>query len=78
MHAQLKLAVLLDGRPQYQLARDLGWSESRLCRVIRGVIDATPADRARIAELLGVPERKLFDREHRSGGPSSPARRGRP
>jgi hypothetical protein len=25
-----------------------------------------------------VPERKLFDREHRSGGPSSPARRGRP
>jgi hypothetical protein len=50
----LKLAVLRSGRPQYQLARELGWSESRLSRAIRGVIPISAEERVALHRTLGL------------------------
>jgi transcriptional regulator with XRE-family HTH domain len=56
----LKLALLRRGERQYELASRLGIGETRLSRIVRGRVEATPEERARIAEALGVPERELF------------------
>ncbi|MCC6651695.1 MAG: helix-turn-helix transcriptional regulator [Candidatus Eisenbacteria bacterium] len=54
MNLKLKLALLENGGPQYVIARKMGVSETRLSRIIRGRIEPTPAETARLSELLGV------------------------
>jgi len=56
----LKMALLERREPQYALAARIGMSESQLSRIVRGRRVATPAERARIAQALGVSEQELF------------------
>ncbi len=60
MNVQLKVQVLLAGKPQIQLARELGISEAQLSRIIQGW--ATPCQelKTRIASLLGCKVEDIF------------------
>jgi len=57
------MAVLRDPRPQYQIAREVGRSDCWFSKCVHGLTDPTPEDRARIAEVLGVPAKQLFGPE---------------
>ena len=52
----LFLVIVRDPRNQYEIARDVGRCPSWLSSVMHGITDPKPADRARIAGALGVPE----------------------
>ncbi len=54
MNLKLKLALIKNGDPQYVIAKRMGISETRLSGIIRGRIEPTPAESARLSELLGV------------------------
>ncbi len=60
MNENLKITLLRTGLPQYALAQSLGWSESRLSRIVSGRIQPTAQERDSIAEQLGVPRDQLF------------------
>jgi len=60
MNTMLKLALLTDLRPQYQIAEELGWSESRLSRVITGRVDLTEEEKEQLAKVLGRTAPDLF------------------
>lgn len=60
MMVSLKLALLRRGEPQYELASRLGIGETRLSRIVRGRVKATPEERTSIANALGLPEADLF------------------
>jgi transcriptional regulator with XRE-family HTH domain len=61
MKKLLKLKVLELGIPQYELARELGLSETRLSRIIRGRLDPTADEREKIARCLHTSVKELFD-----------------
>jgi len=45
---------------QYEAARAIGISETRLSRVVRGRIEATPQEKGALARLLGTTVEDLF------------------
>ena len=51
---KLKAAVVLEYGSQVEAARALGWSESRLSRLINGRIEPRPEDARLIQKKLGV------------------------
>jgi len=61
----LKNAIGQAGLTQRQIAKEIGISEFRLCKVLTGRLRARPRERRRIAGLLGVPLGKLFRRVRR-------------
>ena len=58
---KLKVAVVASGEPQYELAQRAGLSETVVSRIVRGRRIASPEERKRLADALGVPERQLFE-----------------
>lgn len=62
-------AAGLRGLAQYQLAEGAGMSESRMSRCLNGRFEFTPAERMRIADVLGFDQGWLFER------PKPPKRR---
>lgn len=54
MNWKLKLLVLQAQRPQWAIAQDLNWSESRFSRVLSGRIPLTEHDAQQLAHVLGV------------------------
>ena len=51
---KLKAAVVLEYGSQVEAARALGWSESRLSRLINGWIEPRPEDVQLIQQKFGV------------------------
>ena len=51
---KLKAAVVLEYGSQVEAARALGWSESKLSRLINGRIEPQPEDARLIQDRLGV------------------------
>lgn len=45
---------------QYELARVIGSSESKLSRALSGRLEFAPEERTKIADVLGFPEPWLF------------------
>ena len=56
----LRLAVLQDGRPHYQIASSAGLSESIFSRILIGRRAPNRDERTRIAGALKCPEYALF------------------
>ena len=56
----LYLAIVKDSRTQFEIAADVGRSAAWLSRVMHGIVDPQPADKARVAGALGLPESELF------------------
>ena len=49
------------GLVQYQLAEAAGMNESRMSRCLNGRFEFTPAERERIADVLGFEQAWLFE-----------------
>ncbi len=60
LNVPLKIALVRTGKRQFELADALGLSELRLSQILHGRTTPTEAERARMAEVLGVSERVLF------------------
>ncbi len=56
----LKIAIIAAGRPQYELARVAGLSETRLSRLATGRVQPSADERRVLAEALGVAISQLF------------------
>ncbi len=54
MRLDFKLAVIKSGRPQYEIAREVGVPESRLSKFIRGYGSLRPEQVEKLASILGL------------------------
>lgn len=61
MHLDLKVAIVCSGKPQYRFAQEIGVSESRLSKYLRGYGSLRSEQIEKLAELLGL--QKEFVRE---------------
>jgi plasmid maintenance system antidote protein VapI len=60
----LKMALMRRGVRQYDAARLLGITDTRMSRIICGRLKATEEEKKRLAQLLQMPAEELFaDRE---------------
>jgi len=56
MHLDLKVAIVRSGKPQYRFAQQIGVSESRLSKYLRGYGSLRREQIEKLAELLGLQE----------------------
>ena len=54
MRLNVKLAIIKTGRPQYDIARELGVPESTLSKFVRGYGVLRPEQEQKLVELLGL------------------------
>jgi transcriptional regulator with XRE-family HTH domain len=52
MHLDLKVAIVRSGKPQYRFAQEIGVSESRLSKYLRGYGSLRPEQLKKLAEPL--------------------------
>jgi plasmid maintenance system antidote protein VapI len=52
MRLDIKLAIVRSGRPQYDIARELGVPESTLSKFVRGYGKLQPEQEAKLTQLL--------------------------
>lgn len=57
----LKMALMRRGVRQYDAARLLGITETRLSRIMCGRLEATEDEKRKLARLLQTPTEELFD-----------------
>lgn len=60
MNTKLKLAFIASGITQYEAARALGASETRVSRIVQGRVAPTEAEKGRLAEVLARSVEELF------------------
>jgi transcriptional regulator with XRE-family HTH domain len=60
MNIKLKLALIQSGRSQFEVAQQLGISETRLSRLVRGRLPPSDDEAKRIARILRVSPTQLF------------------
>ena len=60
MNLSLKLAVVASGRPAYQIASELGITDTRLSKIILGLLQPRPEEQIKLATILGKKESELF------------------
>lgn len=60
MNKALKHAIVDDGRTQRAIARRLRMDETRLSRIVKGELQATKQERAKLARHLQRPVSELF------------------
>ena len=63
MNGKLKLALLTRGKPQYEVADELGMSETKLSRIVHGRLEPTATEMRDIAVLFGVHPDDLFSND---------------
>jgi len=68
MLLDLKFAILKEERHQYELASEIGMSETRLSRIILGRAQPTADERRSIARALNMSEDELFGEPSDEGG----------
>jgi plasmid maintenance system antidote protein VapI len=56
----LKMALMRRGVRQYDAARLLGITDTRMSRIICGRLEATDEEKKRLAQLLQTPAEELF------------------
>jgi hypothetical protein len=54
MRLDIKLAIVKSGRPQYDIAQELGVPESTLSKFVRGRAALRPEQERKLMELLGL------------------------
>ena len=60
MNWKLKLLVMQDGRPQWEIAQELGWSESKLSRVIHERIPLGIEGTQQLAAVLHISQEDIY------------------
>ena len=60
MFPEIKISIIRSGKHSYQVARDLGWSASKLSQIIAGIHPASLDEKKRLSDYLGQPACKLF------------------
>lgn len=60
MRLDLKVGIISSGLRSYEVARELGWSPSKISAIISEVYDPTPAEKEAIAEVLGKSVTDIF------------------
>jgi transcriptional regulator with XRE-family HTH domain len=60
--SRLKVALVESRRFAYDVAREVGVSETRLSRIVNGRILPTPDEAARLARALGIPVAEIATR----------------
>jgi transcriptional regulator with XRE-family HTH domain len=65
MNGRLKLAIIAKGRKQYELAAEMGMSETRLSRIVSGRLAPSADEQHKLARLLDVPVEALFTTANR-------------
>ena len=63
MRVNLKIAILVSGRTQRQLAAVCEIPENRFSSIVNGWTDPRDAERGAIAAVLGRPIEELFERQ---------------
>jgi transcriptional regulator with XRE-family HTH domain len=51
---ELKVAILMSGRPQYEFAKELGISDSQLSRYLHDRVSLPPEQVVKLRALLGL------------------------
>lgn len=69
MNRELKMALVLDERPAWRIAIEAGISPTKLSRIVAGLREARPEERAALARVLNASERKLFRSKPQRKGP---------
>ena len=67
MRMDLKIAIVKCGKPQYQIAQELGIPESRLSKYLRGYGTLHPDQISQLHQTLGLEENEETSRNDRSG-----------
>jgi transcriptional regulator with XRE-family HTH domain len=60
LNVPLKTAIFQTGKLQRRIATLARMNEYQLSHIVRGRREATPEQRARLAQVLGRPEHELF------------------
>jgi len=60
MNLALKIAILQTGKRQYEVAKELGWMDSKISRILNGSYTATEEEMKKIAILLNKSVEDLF------------------
>ena len=58
--SDLAAELARDGRPKYVIAAEALIAPQLLAKIVGGTVEPTPAQRQRIAQVLGVDEPKVF------------------
>ena len=61
MNVRLKSALLATGKRQFEIAAELGWSETKLSRIVQGRAAADKDEQKALARYLKAKEAELFD-----------------
>jgi transcriptional regulator with XRE-family HTH domain len=61
MRFPIKIAIMLRGLLQFQVAAAAGMTETRLSRIVQGRAIPTADERKRLGKALGKTERELFN-----------------
>lgn len=59
----LRVAMVMSGKRQYEIARLTGLSESAISKILSNRRQATPKEMSKLAEVLGVRKEELFPEE---------------
>ena len=63
MRIDLKVGILRSGLKNYEIAKELGWSPSKLSAVLSESYNPTHAEREAIADVLGLSICDIFPRK---------------
>jgi transcriptional regulator with XRE-family HTH domain len=59
----LRLAMVMSGKRQYEIAKLTGLSESAISKILANRRQVTPQEMAKLAEVLGTQQEELFPGE---------------
>ncbi len=65
MNIRLKTKILEQGLSQFQVARDVGLTDSNLSKIIHGWVDPTVEVKTRLASVLGCNLEDIFPESER-------------
>ena len=60
MYPEIKVSIFRTGKHGYQVARDLGWSASKLSQIISGIHTPSSEEKKLLAEYFSRPVSELF------------------
>jgi transcriptional regulator with XRE-family HTH domain len=63
MDLELRVTIVRSGKPQYWFAQQIGVSESRLSKYLRGYGSLRPEQLEKLATLLGLRKRCLSEQK---------------
>ena len=54
LRIDFKIAILMSGKRQYEIAHGLGWTEGKLSKFVRGIYELRPEEEQQLRCVLGM------------------------